>query len=271
MRIYIKQGWRLTVNHIYLVLLLFLYQLLWGVVIYRSIDSIVAPLLRRFPSDYPSETAVSHFLAEAQFLLFKTNLISPYLWMLGGLLLARMLLSPLINAGLIHSMLHQTRAEGSGTRFLEGIRRNWRAFLLLYWGESALALMPGIWLLPQAVQTIKQSGSLALLIQKILPSSGLWILWIIVLHLLFLAMQFGAAAGDKLLASLWRGMRHFALFTILTLLMWGIGVAIGLVSTSISMLWAGLYALILHQGFHFFRSLLKVWTLAVQFEYLQSK
>jgi len=267
---YIKQGWSLSIKHFHLVILLFLYQLLWGIVVYRFVDSVVAPLLRRFPSGYPSEAAMSHFLAEAQFQLMKTDLISPYLWMLAGLFAARMLLSPLINAGLLHSMHHQSRS-GEGTRFLEGIRRNWKPFILLYWGEAILSLSPGAWLLPKALDAFQQSASIASLLQKVLPGAGLWVIWVCILHLLFLAAQYGVTSQEGILQPLWRGIRHFASYAALSVIMWGISSAFSMVTASVSLLWAGLFALIIHQGYHLLRSLMKVWTLAAQFEYLQSK
>lgn len=269
MKIYLKQGWRLTVKHFYLVILLFLYQLLWGFFLYRFIDSIVSPLLRRYPSAYPSDTAAQSFLTEAQFQLFKTDLISPYVWMLGSLLLIRMLLTPLFNAGLFYS-LNQTRAD-EGTRFLEGIRKTWKPVVLLYWMESVLSLAPAWWLLPRALNSLLESNSIPDLLQNVLPGAAIWLVWATVLHLLFLAMQLGAASGEGVFRSLWHALRNFLMYAAISLIMWGIGAAVGLVVTSLSMLWAGLFALILHQGYHLVRTLMKVWTIATQYELLQSK
>lgn len=269
MKILLKQGWRLAVKHFYLVVLLFLYQLLWGFFLYRFIDSVVSPILRRYPGSYPSDTAAQLFMTEAQFQLLKTDLISPYAWTLGGLLLARMLLTPLFNAGLFYS-LNQTRTEG-GTRFLEGIRKTWKPVVLLYWIEAVLSLAPAWWLLPRSLGALLDSGSIPELLQAVLPGAALWLLWSTVLHLLFLAMQFGAASGEGVFRSLWHAIRHFLSYAAISLIMWGIGAAAGLVVTGISMLWAGLFALILHQGYHLIRTLMKVWTIATQYECLQTK
>lgn len=270
MKIHMKQGWRLAGKHFHLVILMFLYQLLWGFFLYRFIDSVVSPLLRRFPSSYPSDTAAQHFVTEAQFQLFKTDLISPYLWLLGGLFAARMLLTPLFNAGLFYSLHHQMR-DGAGTRFLEGIRKAWKPVVLLYWLESILALAPAWWLLPRSLDSLLESGSIPELLQSILPGAFLWLLWGTVLHLVFLAMQFGAASGEGIFRSLWRALRNFVSYAAISLIMWAIGAALGLVVTSLSMLWAGLFALIVHQGYHLVRTLMKVWTIASQYDHLQSK
>lgn len=269
MNIYMKQGWSLAVKHFNIVILLFLYQLLWGFFLYRFIDSVVTPLLRRFPSAYPSESAVQLFITEAQFQLFKTDLISPYLWALGGLFAARMLLSPLFNAGLFHSF-NQMR-DTNGTRFFEGIRKAWKPVMLLYWIESILALAPAWWLIPRSLDLLLESGSVPELLQSVLPAAGLWLLWGALLHLLFLAMQFGATSGEGMFRSLWRSVKHILSYAAISLLMWAISAALGLVVTSLSLLWAGLFALILHQGYHLIRTLMKVWTIAAQYECLQSK
>ncbi|WP_424769088.1 hypothetical protein [Paenibacillus sp. sgz302251] len=270
MKIHMKQGWWLTGKHFHLVILLFIYQLAWGFFLYRFIDSVISPLLRRFPSKYPSESAVQLFMTEAQIHLFKTDLITPYLWMLGGLFAARMLLTPLFNAGLLYSMHHQMR-DGASTRFLEGIRKAWKPVMLLYWLESVLVLAPAWWLLPRALDSLLASGSVPELLQAVLPGAALWALWGTVLHLLFLAMQFGATSGQGILPSLWHAVRNFLAFAAISLLMWAISAVLGLVVSSVSMIWAGLLALILHQGYHLVRTLMKVWTIAAQFDCLQTK
>ncbi|CAM4367471.1 hypothetical protein L1N85_22610 [Paenibacillus alkaliterrae] len=270
MKIHMKQGWQLAVKHFNLVILLFLYQLLWGFFLYRFIDSVVSPLLRRFPGSYPSETATQLFMTEAQFQLLKTDLVSPYLWLLGGLLAVRMLLTPVFNAGLFYS-LQQTRETRGGTRFLEGVRKWWKPVLLLYWIESVLALAPGWWLLPRAFDSLLESGSIPVLLQAVLPGAVLWLIWATVMHLLSLAMQFGAVSGESIFRSLWHALRNFLSYAAISLLLWAIGAALGLVVSSLSLLWAGLFALILHQGYHLVRTLIKVWTIASQFDYLKSK
>ncbi|WP_028609503.1 hypothetical protein [Paenibacillus harenae] len=270
MKIHMMQGWRLTVKHLYIVILLFLYQLLWGFFLYRFIDSVVSPLLRRFPGSYPSDTAAQLFMTEAQFQLFKTDLITPYLWIFGGLFAARMLLTPVFNAGLFYS-LQQTRGDGAGTRFLEGIRKTWKPVMLLYWLESILALAPAWWLLPHTLDSLLASGSIPELLLGVMPWAGLWLLWGTVLHLLSLAMQLGAVSGEGIFRSLWRAVRNFLMYAAISLVMWAIGAALGLVVSSLSLVWAGLFALIVHQGYHLVRTLLKVWTVASQLDYLQSK
>ncbi|GLX71357.1 hypothetical protein [Paenibacillus glycanilyticus] len=271
MKNHMMQGWRLAIKHFYIVILLFLYQLLWGFFLYRFIDSVVSPLLRRFPDHSPSKAAVQLFMSEAQFQIMKTDVLTPYLWLLGGLFLARMLLSPLFNAGLLYSLQHAT--ESGGTQFLQGIRKAWKPVTLLYWTESLLVLAPAWWLAPRGLDALLHSRSINDLLQKTLPAAGGWILWGILLHLLFLAMQLGATSQKRggIKQTLGTAVKHLLPFASLSLLMWAIGSGIGLFVSGLSLVWAGFIALLVHQGYHLVRTLLKVWTLASQYDILRSK
>lgn len=270
MKTHIAQGWRLAFKHFPLVLLLFIYQFGWGFFLYRVVDGTVAPILRRLPDSGSSEAAMRHFVTEAQILLFKTDIVQPYLWMLGGLLAARMLLTPLFNAGFFYSFQEQTRSGGGSTKFIEGIKRTWRPIALLYATQSALVILPGVWLVPRGLDALIRSASYEELALTLLPGIAVWAAWIALLHLLFLAMQFGAAKGEGVLSSLWRSVRLFLPYAGLSLAMWGIGAAIGLAVSSLSLVWAGFIALIAHQGYYLVKTLMRVWTVAAQFECLQT-
>jgi hypothetical protein len=86
-------------------------------------------------------------------------------------------------------------------------------------------------------------------------------------------MQFGATSekGGGIFQSLGVAIKHLLPFAGLSLLMWAIGSGIGLFVTSFSLVWAGFIALIVHQGYHLVRTLMKVWTLASQYDILRSK
>ncbi|MBH5319823.1 hypothetical protein I6N90_18650 [Paenibacillus sp. GSMTC-2017] len=270
MKAHMRQGWRMTFKHFHFVLLLFVYQLIWGFFLYRIIDNTVAPLLRRFPSASTTDRAVQTYMTEAQFQLFKTDLIDPYLWLIGGLFLARMLLTPLFNAGFFYS-LHQQSKDGGNTRFLEGVRKTWKPITLLYWIQAVLLLAPAWWIFPKVLHILLKSDTASEVLTAIVPGALIWMLWGGLLHLLFLAMQFGAVSGDGIIHTLWLSIKRFASYVAISFLMWGIAVLLGLAVTSISMLWAGLFALILHQSYPLIQTLLKVWTIATQYHYLKSE
>lgn len=269
MKSYMKQGWRIAVKHIYIIILLFLYQLIWGFFLYRYIESAVTPLLRRWPAEAPNGAAVPLFLSEAQFQLMKTGLADPFLWLLGGLLLARMLLSPLFNAGVLYS-IHHAR-DDSGTRFFQGIKRSWKAVSVIYALQMLLSIIPAWWLLPKGLHILLSGDTLTEMGLRLIPGAALWLLWGVALHLLSLSLQIGAVSGSGSLKSLGNAVSRLFPFIAVTLAMWGLSLAAGLFATGMSLVWAGLFTLILHQGYSFIRTLLKVWTFAAQYECLQAK
>ncbi|WP_308637259.1 hypothetical protein [Paenibacillus silvisoli] len=270
MRTHMKQGWHLTMKHFYIIIMLFLYELIWGFFLYRTIEGITVPLLKRFPDSIGSGTsAVQLFLTEAQFQLIKTDLIRPYVWLFCGLLAGRIIVTPFLNAGLFHSLHHMS--DEKGTKFLSGIRAAWKSVALLYLAETTLTLLPAIWLLPRALTSLLASSSMMEFAQLAGPWAGAWLAWAVLIHLLFLSMQFGAVAGTGTLRSLWSGIANFLPFAGISLLMWGIGALLSMTIASVSLLWAGLLALILHQGYQLLRTIMKVWTVAAQYDMWQSK
>lgn len=264
MRRWLGKGWDMTVRHKYVGVLLFLYRLLWGFFLFRLVDSVVTPVLARYPDLHPNADAIPLFLIEAEFRLLRTDLLDPLLWLLAGLLLFRMIVSPLINAGLYYSFRH-SEEEKSGTRMLAGIRQAWKPVVLLYWLENALALLPAVWLLPMAKDRFFSAGSPGSWIRELLPYAAGWLIWGFVVHVLFQCLQFGAVSregfGKALMQALSRAMPLLAV----SLAMAGIGAAASAAVSSVSLLWSGFIAVALHQAFHFVRTLLSLWTAASQF------
>mgnify|MGYP001365219547 CR=1 FL=1 len=269
MKTYVINGWNRTVRHAGIIVLLFVYQFLWGFFLYRAIDGVLVPLLKRYPDPLAAKGAVELFLVEAQFRIMKTDLLVPYGLALAGLLAVRMLLTPFINAGLFHSLQHATKERG--TTFFAGIRAAWKRIALIYAAELALILAPLAWLLPLARRAFFDSGGWEELLRALLPALAAWLLWCLFVRLISLGMQFGAAAGDGVLPSLSVTIRSLPAAAAAALAVWSIGAAAGLVSTAVSMVWAGLFAVILHQAQQFFRTWFKVWTYAAQYEAWKAK
>ncbi|OUM94783.1 MAG: hypothetical protein A9Z00_01030 [Thermobacillus sp. ZCTH02-B1] len=269
MKSHVINGWNRTVRHAGVIVLLFVYQFLWGFFLYRAIDGVLVPFLKRYPDPLAAWGAVELFLAEAQFRIMKTDLLMPYGLALLGLLAARVLLTPFINAGLFHSLQHATKE--SGTTFLAGIRAAWKRVALIYAAELALIFAPLAWLLPLARRAFFASDGWSELFRTLLPALAAWLLWFLLVRLVSVGMQFGAAAGDGVLPSLSVTFRSLPAAAASALAVWAIGAAAGLVSAAVSMVWAGLFALILHQVQPFFRTWFKVWTYAAQYEAWNSK
>lgn len=269
MKFHMKEGWRLMIKHFYIIIFLFLYELIWGFFLYRTIEEIVVPLLKRYPGGYGTEGSIQLFLTEAQFRLLKTDLIHPYFWLFAGLLAARMFVTPFLNAGLFHSLCYST--DNGGTRFFHGIRRSWKPIALLYVIETALALAPSIWLLPRALHALLNTGNMTELLKVTGPWAGAWLAWCVLLHLFFLIMQFGSVHGTGTLRSFWGGMRSFLPLVGISIIMWGISALLSMTLVSVSMLWAGLLAIILQQSYQLVKTMMKVWTVASQYDVWQSK
>jgi len=263
MRQLIKKGWDMTVRHKYVLVLLFLYRLLWGFFLYRFVDSVVTPILARYPNEHPSSDAAHLFLIEAQFRLLKTDMINEFLWILGGMLLMRMVLTPLLNAGVFYSFHHAV--TGDGTQVLSGMRRAWKPVTLLYWLENGLILFPAIWLVPLGKERFFSEPSLTNWLSGLLPYALAWLAWGFVLHLLFQFMQFGAVSREGIFKGLSLALRQLFPLIGITFIMLGIGAAVSAAAWAVSLLWSGFLAVALHQAFHFVRSLLTMWTSASQY------
>ncbi|MFC5402532.1 hypothetical protein [Cohnella soli] len=254
----------MTVRHKVVVVLLFLYRLLWGFFLYRFVDSIATPILARYPEEHPNSDAAQLFLVEAQFRLLKTDLVNESLWLIGGLLLLRMLLTPLLNAGVFYSFHHAT--EDAGTRVLFGIRRAWKPVTLLYWAENALLLLPAVWLVPFAKDRFFSEPTLSDWLKDLAPYALAWLTIGFLLHMLFQFMQFGAASGEGILNGLGLAFRRAFPLLGTTLALLGIGLAVSATAWTVSMLWSGFIAVALHQAFYFVRSLLTLWASASQYQ-----
>ncbi|RUS47260.1 hypothetical protein [Cohnella sp. AR92] len=269
MRNYLLQGWTMTLKHKYVLIVLFLYRLLWGFFLYRFIDSIVSPVLARYPNDLPNPEAVRLFFIEAQFRLFKTDLSYGALAMLAGMFLIRMIVTPLINAGLFYSFCHSE--DSQGTKVMAGMRRSWRGVTLLYWIETLLTIVPLVWLVPKLYSSYLKAMTAGAWLQELLPYALVWIVWSFAIHLLFQFMQFSSAADGSILNGLLQACRRALPLLAVSLILVGLGLLASLLLTSTTLLWTGFAAIVLHQAFQLVRSLLSLWTAASQYEVWRSE
>lgn len=259
----IRNGWNLTLRHRYVLIVLVLYRLLWGFFLFRFIDGIVTPILARYPDDHPNADAVPLFWAEAEFRLLKTDLIDGPAWTIAALVLVRLLVTPVLQAGLFHSFRHARQV--TDTRVREGIRRCWKTVVPLYWLEVALAALPGVWILPRVRETFFGALSLDDFLVRLLPYAIAWLAWWFVLRLAVRSLQFGAVSRTGPLRSLFRALHRAPRLVAVSLAMIGLALVLSAVSAAIGHLWAGMAAVVLHQAFHFVRVTVQVWTAAAQY------
>lgn len=257
----------MTLKHKYVGVLIFIYRLMWGFLLFRFIDSVVTPVLARYPDLGPGKDAAALFLIEAEFRLLRTDLADPLLWMLGSMLAIRMIVTPLINAGLFYSFhhTHMAREDKSGTRMLAGIRQRWKPIVLLYGIENALILLPFVWLLPVAKSQFFAAASASGWLHELLPYAAAWLAWGFAVHLLFRCMQFAAAGREGLANGAAQALTRAWPLLAVSLLLAGIGIAASAMLSVVTVVWSGLLAVVLHQSFYLLRALLAVWTAASQY------
>jgi hypothetical protein len=262
MRTYLKQGWSLTKHHRIVIVLLFIYELLWNFLAYRLIDQIVTALLQRYPAQAGKE-AVALFWMEGQFRLLDTDLIQSYLWLFGGLLLCRMIVTPLMTAGLLHSFRHATPTEG--TQFIRGMRLRWGSMTILYGTKLILIL------LPIAVIVLTNTHPIKLILERWPLLTISWIIWQLLLHGIFVGLQLGVVNSIRPLNIITVTMRCLPLYTVVSILLGLIGLLFSAAMTGLTLLLPGIMTLILYQSGHLLHILLKVWLSASHYHIWQSK
>ncbi|WP_366291936.1 hypothetical protein [Paenibacillus sp. AN1007] len=274
MKAKIREGWFLVRQHMFIAAILFLYQLVWGYFIYRLVQSAVVPLLLRYPTEDAGELSTLLFKMESQLRLSGPE-VQRYLWILGGMLLLRLLVSPLIQAGLLYSLQHFNAAE-ERIPFIRGIQKLWKSMLLLHLIRTILMLLPAYWLIPKLYSIFMDSFHSIHLLLPGIPYAAGWIIYGWIVHHMMLYMQFGISApGEEgslhgMLKGLWIALTR--IFTVI-----GIILILGMVHlfifgvfTSASWFLTGLTGLILQQTYPLARSLLSMWKVCAHFRLWQS-
>ncbi|SEG77130.1 hypothetical protein [Paenibacillus sp. UNC499MF] len=267
---YLRQGLTAALKQPFAVCVLYVYQFAWGILLYKWVQSIIVPLLHRYPAGDQPQSAVQLFVAESQFRLVKTDLIQPYLEWLIILLAVRMLISPMLNAGVLYSLEH--RQMNAGYRFMKGIRELLLPFFLYYLLQTVLMLAPLYWLAPKALALFNEAYGYEQLLLSLLPWAALYAVYALLIQLLFLFLQFGRASEDRrgLLAVLPVVFRQGLRITCNALLLILLGFLLAVAATTASYVWAGLTALIIHQIYPLVRTFVKMWSIAAQREIWES-
>lgn len=93
----ISRSWISMKEQFYILILLFIYRLLWGYFLYRFVRSAVIPVLLRYPDTHAGGSGLGRLLyyIEGQAALGADPGVQRWLWLLLGLSLLRLLLSPL--------------------------------------------------------------------------------------------------------------------------------------------------------------------------------
>lgn len=266
---YVKEGWDDARKQPFLLLALFVYRFAWGIALYRIVQGIAVPLLHRYPGKGVSADQVQLFLAEGQFRLMKTDLSHSTLWLLIWLLLAKMALTPLLNAGVYFSIANAQ--YNAGYRFFRGIAELGKSFSLYYLVRMALTLAPLYWLAPKAGTAYRHAASYEALARELLPYAAAMLLYGYLLHLFFMYVQFGRAWSIPLARTLGIAARSALPLIGIAASLLLLGCMLSATVTVASLVWAGFWALLLYQAFRIVETMLSLWSITSQHRLYQTK
>lgn len=259
---YIKSGFRSTLNQPFSVLVLFLYRFGWGVALYKLAQSFILPILHRYPDVEGLESQNRLFLAEAQFVLFKTDISHSVLWLLAALLAIRMVLTPLLNAGLLFSLSNPH--YNAGYRFVRGIKELWKSYALLYAGQTLLTLLPLWWLLPRMKTAFLSASTYPEIVSELLPLLAALLGYSFVVRLVFLYLQLGRATSHGTGRSLGIAVKSLPMMLGVAVLLLLTASLCSLAVLGSTIAWAGFWMLVLYQAYRFIQTLFSVWGIASQ-------
>ena len=270
MRTNIANGWISIKNQFYVVIILFLYHLLFSYFLYRLVQSVVVPLLQRYPDPPPTELSHILYYVEGQINLAHSHTVHNYLWILLGMLLFRMLLTPFIHSGIFYELQQERKGE-VGIFFFKGMALHWKPVMLFYWCEALLVLLPAYWLVPKLYTLAINSYMSPSLLFHAIPYVLGWGIYRYVIHQLFLFMQFAKIENAGIFTSAWLCLRHALSVVGISLILGFFSLLLFCLFTGISLAWSGLLALILQQAYPLISCVFKMWRISSQYDLWFSK
>lgn len=263
---FIRSGWASTARQLPVAILLFLYQLLWGVFLYRVVDSAVTAAMKRYPDPAVDQLSRLLFIIEGQMELKNNPDVLLLVGLICGMVLLRLLLTPLIRAGIYHGLLGESGGEGAGWLFFQGIRQRWKPVVLIYFLELVLTLLPGYWLLPRLYNLLP--GILQAEQGQLLQAGILlvcWGIWIYLIKQCLVFITLGWLTEQNILPALRLYLHRLPAVISISCILGAIGIsALGSFSL-MSWVWTGILGLIIQQVYPFVRSMLNIWSLASQY------
>jgi hypothetical protein len=256
----------------YILILLFIYRLLWGYFMYRFVRAAVIPVLLRYPDKSAGGSGMGRLLyyIEGQFALNSDPAVLHWLWVLLGLAALRLLFSPFIRAGLLHE-LHQERKGARGLFFFPGMKIYGLPVLLFSLVEWILALVPLYWLAPKMYGLLLSAFLDYSQLLKLVPYLLAWLVYIFIVHLIILYMQFGYTGGTGMLSSLLICLRVLIPAVGISIVLGAGGLILLLVCGLTGIFCPGLPALLIRQISPLPSTLFKMWGIAAQYHLWRSK
>ncbi|WP_435923308.1 hypothetical protein [Paenibacillus sp. DYY-L-2] len=270
---YVRNGWGLVRSQFPSIIILFLYQLLWGLFLYRLIHSAVIAVLSRYPDPPPTEMSRLLYLIEGQFELSHNPAVHRYAWLLLGMVVLRLLLTPLLEAGILYGFTPPD-ARGTGLTLFRGMKEFWKPVSLFFLLELALLALPAVWIVPELVALLPRLIPSGDRLAPMLTLMGYVLAWAAygwIVRQVLLFAKFGYLFKTGIWASLILCMRHLLPGIAIAFILGASGAILFLLFGTVSWIWTGLIALLLQQSYPFIRSLLQVWNLSSQYQLWHTK
>lgn len=236
---------------------------------YRFVQQIVVPLMHRFPGGDLPEPVRALFLAESRFRLLKTDLAEPYLLALGLMLAVRMALSPLIHAGL-YACIHQTYTDRKRS-FIQGVKQFGGPFALVYLVQTALAAAPLGWFVGRVRAGLLEGDSPERVLLELAPYAAVYLLYGALLKLVAMRLQFGIVAGVGSRAAVAGALRGLAPAALLATYVWACAAAAAAAGWTVSLVFAGAVAVLLHQAYPLVKVLFRLWLIGAQHDHWMAR
>jgi hypothetical protein len=268
----LTRGWQSMKEQFYILILLFMYRLLWGYFMYGFIRSAIVPILLRYPDKNAGGSGMGRllFYIEGQFSLNSDPAIRTWLWMLVGLVILRLLLSPFIRAGLLHE-LHQERKGERGLFFFPGMKRYGFPVLIFSLVEWILALLPFYWFAPKMYGLFLSTFLDSSLLLQGVPYLLAWLTYIFIVRLLLLYMQFGYTGGTGMFSSLFICLRSLIPAIGISIVLGAGGLLLLVIGGLSGIFCPGLPALLIRQVSPLPSTLFKMWGISAQYHLWRSK
>ena len=268
---FIRNGWTSAGKQFPVAILIFLYQLVWGMFLFKILHNIIIPVLQRYPDPGPGELSRYLFLMEGQLGLESNSGLKLYAAIILGLALIRVIVTPLIRAGIYHSLLEEHEHQGAGWLFFEGICKRWRVVSLFYLAELLISLAPAYWIVPKLLSKLSQllSADYQTLIYAALLLLG-WGIWVYIMKRCLEYMLLGSLSRTGMINSLIWCIRKFPQVALISILLGLVSLALGASFTAGSWIWTGMLGLVIHQIYPLLSSFLGIWQIGSQFHLWRS-
>lgn len=270
---FIKHGWGLVRSQFPSVIILFLYQLLWGFFLYRIINSAIVAVLSRYPDPAPTELSRLLYLFEAQLELQHNSSVHQYFWLLLGMIGLRLLLTPLLESGILYGLLPQDSRK-SGLPLFRGMMEFWKPVSLLFLIELALLSLPAFWIVPELLSLWPSLIPEGTRLMPLLTIGGYLLTYFIygwLVRQVLLFVKFGYLFKSGVWSAIVISLRHLLQGIVITIILGCFVAGIFLLFGVASWVFTGILALILQQTYPFIRSLFQVWNVTSQYQLWNSR